>query len=273
MAVGGCVTISEDALVIGYKRWRAQKYLLDRMTLRDLIRAYVTYPAIQVYALLAVVGLIVGIRMTTEVLPVLVAAAAAFLVYPLVWYLLHRYVLHGQWLYKMPFTAALWKRIHYDHHRNPNDLSVLFGGLHTTLPTILVVTFPIGWLIAGPAGAAIAVSAALLTTCFYEFCHCVQHLAFKPKLKFLIRIKRLHLAHHFHNEQGNFGITNYLWDKVLGTYYHKPSDVPLSATARNLGYAGEMCERYPWVARLTDEPEPQPTPRRERRLSQSHGSA
>ena len=39
--------------------------------------------------------------------------------YPLVWYLLHRYVLHGSFLYKMLWSAALWKRIHFDYHRDP----------------------------------------------------------------------------------------------------------------------------------------------------------
>ena len=42
------------------------------------------------------------------------------------------------------------------------------------------------------------------------------------------RLKRLHLAHHFHNEQGNFGITNFLWDRLFGTFYGKAK---LSAAA------------------------------------------
>jgi len=88
-------------------------------------------------------------------------------------------------------------------------------------------------------------------TCFYEFCHCIQHLAYMPKWEFLRRIKRLHLAHHFHNENGNYGITNYLWDRMLSTYYEKPGQVPRSPTVRNLGYEGEAAERYPWVADLT----------------------
>ena len=97
------------------------------------------------------------------------AAAAAVLGYPLVWYLLHRYVLHGRLLYRFPQTAALWKRIHFDHHQDPNDLGVLFGALYTTLPTIFIVTAPIGWLIGGASAAAAAFSAAAtncLRPCF-----------------------------------------------------------------------------------------------------------
>ena len=88
-----------------------------------------------------------------RLLPLAVAAVAAVVVYPLVWYLLHRFVLHGRYLYKLPQTAAVWKRIHFDHHQDPNDLGVLFGALYTTLPTIVIVTVPIGWAIGGPAGA------------------------------------------------------------------------------------------------------------------------
>ncbi len=52
-------------------------------------------------------------------------------------------------LYKSELTAKVWKRIHYDHHQNPHDLSVLFGALYTTLPPILLLTLPIGWSIGG----------------------------------------------------------------------------------------------------------------------------
>jgi len=240
-------------VVFGYKRWHSQRYLLDRLTLPGLVQAYFTYPAIQVYLLLASLSGAVAIHLFESWLPIVVSAALALLVYPLVWYLLHRFVLHGRWLYKSRRTAALWKRIHFDHHQNPNDLGVLFGGLHTTLPTIAIVTIALGWLVGGPAGAATAFATGLLTTCFYEYCHCIQHLNYKPRLRFLQRIKRLHLAHHFHNEQGNFGITSFLWDRVLATYYDKPGYVPRSDTVRNLGYAGTETDRYPWVAKLTEQ--------------------
>jgi sterol desaturase/sphingolipid hydroxylase (fatty acid hydroxylase superfamily) len=80
----------------------------------------------------------------------------------------------------------------------------------------------------------------------------VQHLNTVPKSAFLQRIKRLHLAHHFHNETGNFGITNYWWDQLLGTYYAKSKERPRSATVFNLGYTAAEAERYPWVGQLSN---------------------
>ena len=106
-------------------------------------------------------------------------------------------------------------------------------------------------LIGGPAAAAAAISSALIVTCFYEFCHCIQHLPFKPRYEWLRQIKKRHLAHHFHSEKGNFGITNFLCDRVLGTYYDSPKSTPRSETVFNLGYCGEEVTRYPWVAELS----------------------
>ena len=166
---------------------------------------------------------------------------------------IHRYVLHGSFLYKSPKFAKVWKRIHYDHHRDPNDLRVLFGALHTTLPTVAIFSIPIGWGLAGSAGAIAAMATGVVVTMFYEFCHCIQHLHYTPKNRWLKNMKRLHLLHHFRNENGNYGITNFFWDKLLNTYYDKQDNWSKSATVFNLGYDDEQAVSYPWVAELTKQ--------------------
>jgi sterol desaturase/sphingolipid hydroxylase (fatty acid hydroxylase superfamily) len=88
-------------------------------------------------------------------------------------------------------------------------------------------------------------------TCFYEFCHCIEHLSYKPKNPILARMKQMHMAHHFHNERGNFGITNFLWDRVFATLYTNERRPPKSVTVFNLGYDDAMAARYPWVAELS----------------------
>ena len=243
-------------LFIGYKAWKEEDYLLNRMSFDDLVKAYVTYPGIQVYALFVLLGLGVGLTTTTNLLFGLLALGVGMLLFPIAWYLAHRFILHGSWMYKTPKLAALWKRVHYDHHRFPNDLSVLFGGLHTTLPTILILGAPIGWAINGMAGAALTVAGTIIMTMFTEFIHAGQHLAFEPKSAFWKRVKKYHLAHHFHNENGNYGVAEFFWDKRFGTFYEESEEMPRSATARNLGYTDEMAKQYPWVKELTDqEPE------------------
>jgi sterol desaturase/sphingolipid hydroxylase (fatty acid hydroxylase superfamily) len=251
-----------DRKMLKWGFWKGRTHNLARMTLKDLVKAFFTYPAVHAYIGLALASIALAWRWRSGWSGIAVAALLAILVYPLVWYVLHRWVLHGQYLYRSPLTARVWKRIHFDHHQDPHNLAVLFGALYTTLPTLAIVTLPIGWLVGGAAGAAAAFAAGLVTTCFYEFCHCVQHLNTAPRSRFMKRIKQLHMAHHFHNEQGNFGITNFLWDRLFATYYAKPGRVAKSPTVFNIGYTAAMAERYPWVDALSGHSRGDGNPRR-----------
>ena len=230
--------------------WKRSHHL-DRMTLRELRVAYFQYPAIIAYILLSLVAVAVWVEYPPSALQTLASAGIIVLLYPLVWYALHRWVLHSRWMFKVPALAATWKRIHYDHHQDPNHLEVLFGALHTTLPTIAIVSLPVGYLIGGIGGAAAAFAAGLVTTCVYEFVHCIQHLAYKPRWSLIVEMKKRHMAHHFHDENGNYGITNYFWDRLLGTFYDRPERPRKSPTVFNLGYTPDVAERYPWVANLS----------------------
>lgn len=230
--------------------WRRSHHL-DKMTLRELVVAYFQYPAIIAYLVLAAVSVGLWFRYPAPLVETVAAIGAAVLVYPLAWYVIHRWILHSRWMFKVPMLAATWKRIHYDHHQDPNHLEVLFGALRTTLPTIALATAPVGWLVGGTGGALAAFSAGLLTTAFYEFCHCIQHLAYKPRSKYLAAMKARHMAHHFHDETGNFGITTFLWDHVFGTFYERGDRAEKSPTVFNLGYTPEIAARYPQVATLS----------------------
>jgi sterol desaturase/sphingolipid hydroxylase (fatty acid hydroxylase superfamily) len=231
-----------------------RSYDLGKMSFRDLAVAYATYYAIDVYLVVAAISAAVAVHLSTGWVPAAMGGIAAVLVYPFAWYLIHRFILHSRSLYKLPWAARTWKRIHFDHHQDPHRLEVLFGALWTTLPTVAVVTLPVGWLLGGPAGAASALSIGLIATCAYEFSHCVQHLNYKPKIEFLRRVKRWHLAHHFHNEHGNYGIMSFLPDRLFGTWYDAARDLPRSPTVFNLGYDRAEAVRYPHVAQLTGAP-------------------
>jgi sterol desaturase/sphingolipid hydroxylase (fatty acid hydroxylase superfamily) len=235
--------------------WQREHHL-DKMTLAELVKAYFTYPAIIAYLALAAVSIGVFAWSPAPVLPTLLSIAAASLAYPLFWYLIHRYVLHSRWMWRHKWLASTWKRIHYDHHQDPNHLEVLFGALHTTLPTIALGVIPLGYGIgaiwgAPVGGAAAAFATGLVTTCVYEFVHCIQHLAYKPKSKVIAEMKKRHMAHHFHDENGNYGITTFFWDKVFGTFYDRPERPAKSPTVFNLGYTDEVARTYPWVSQLS----------------------
>lgn len=250
-----------------YHRWLTdgRSFNLGRMSLRDLWIAYLTHPAVHLYIALSVVCCGLAVHLHPSWTEAAIAAGVTVLAYPLAWYLIHRFILHARFLYRSPLTAALWKRIHFDHHQDPNRMDVLFGAPATTLPTIIGILLPIGAAIGGAGGAAVAVATGLVTTCIYEFCHCVQHLNFKPRSALLRRMKELHLAHHFHDERSNYGITSFAFDHLLGTYRPSPKGTPRSAHVFDLGYDLAESVRYPWVARLTGAPPRSGPPIRVRR--------
>ena len=222
---------------------------LGRMGLGDLLRAYFSHYAVLVYLTLAALCVAGFAMQPASLLATVAVIGLVVLAYPLVWYVLHRWVLHSRWMFKVPALAATWKRIHYDHHMDPDRLEVLFGALHTTLPTIAFVSAVPGWLIGGTGGALAGFATGLLCTAFYEFAHCVQHLGWKPRNAWLATMKRRHMEHHFHDEDGNFGITNFAWDRLFGTHYTREGRPTKSATVFNLGYSDETARAYPWVAR------------------------
>lgn len=240
---------------LGWSRiWQGRSYDLGRMTLPELWRAYATYPAILLYVGTGLAASLVAVETARRWTDIAWPVLALLVLYPFVWYLIHRFILHGRWLYKLGWTAALWKRIHFDHHQDPHRLEVLFGAPGNTVPTIAVVTLPLGYAVADWSGAAAALAAGLFTTCVYEFIHCIQHLNYKPKSRLVQRLKRDHLAHHFHNETGNYGIVSFAPDRVLGTYYRQAKDVPKSPTVYNLGYDRDAARHYPRVMELTGAP-------------------
>jgi sterol desaturase/sphingolipid hydroxylase (fatty acid hydroxylase superfamily) len=239
-------------MIFDFARWERNEHLLNRMTLEQLNRAYITYPGIHIYAVLFTLCSALALWVGGDLLAALLAAATIIIAYPLIWYGLHRFVLHSRFLYKFEATSALWKRIHYDHHENPDDMSVLFGALRTTLPTIILIGAPVGYAVGGMMGLFAACSAGLAATAFYEYVHCIQHLRFMPKNRHLQKLKRLHLLHHFHDEAGNYGITNFTVDHLFGTFYPDAAGRERSATVRNLGYDLKTSERYPWVRALTE---------------------
>jgi sterol desaturase/sphingolipid hydroxylase (fatty acid hydroxylase superfamily) len=223
---------------------------LGKMTLPELIVAYATYPTILLYAVLFAASVAGAAWLGAFAQPwrALLTVAVTIALFPFAEYVLHRYVLHARWLYKSPLTADLWRRIHYDHHQDPNRLDVLFGSPSNTLPAIVLLSLPIGLLLGGWGMALVSTATAFVLFAVYEFCHCVQHLTYTPKSRWLRAIKKNHMAHHFHNETGNFGITTNIVDHLAGSFYSSAEQRPRSPTTYNLGYDEAEAARYPWVA-------------------------
>ncbi len=92
----------------------------------------------------------------------------------------------------------------------------------------------IGFLISGELafGLALFVGAAC-TLLYYEWTHFIAHRPVQPKSAWGKWVKKLHLLHHYKNENYWFGVTNPSMDYLFGTM-KDGKDVSKSETARKL---------------------------------------
>lgn len=227
-------------------RWAATYCSATPLGAGEFLAAYLSYYAIALYlAVAAVSGVLAGLY-AESVWQLVVPPAAVVLVYPFVEFLVHKYVLHNRLMYRSSVTAGMWRRLHYDHHMSPGNLTVLFGAPYMTLPFLAVVSVAPGYAVLGFAGAAAALCSAVVAFMVYEMCHCAAHLPLKSGSAVLASLRRHHMLHHYYDENGNFGVATRLADRALGTGYSASSGAP-SRTVRNLGYTEREAVSFPWV--------------------------
>jgi sterol desaturase/sphingolipid hydroxylase (fatty acid hydroxylase superfamily) len=182
----------------------------------------------------------------------LVAAIAA----PLVEYCIHKFIEHGSLMYKIKPTAAIWKRIHYDHHQNPANPAVLLAAPEHVIVGNLLCSVPIGLIAGGFEGVGATVGLGLFWAGVVEVVHANAHVPVLPDWRYLRYLKALHLMHHFRNETVNFGVTSPVFDMLFGTYHPVDRPLPRSASVRNLGYGAEQARRYPFLSELNSRQSP-----------------
>jgi sterol desaturase/sphingolipid hydroxylase (fatty acid hydroxylase superfamily) len=147
-------------------------------------------------------------------------------------YLTHRFVFH----IKAPKNTILFKlikRLHYDHHKKPNELKLLFLPIWYSFPSLFALSF-IFYLLSNSAAATLAFSVGVLLMFFvYEWKHYIAHRPLKPKTKFGRWLKKTHVLHHYKNENYWYGVSTPFIDALFGTLKDE-KDVELSETAKNL---------------------------------------
>ncbi|QFT87795.1 Fatty acid hydroxylase superfamily protein [Bacillus sp. THAF10] len=151
-------------------------------------------------------------------------------------YLTHRFLFHIK-APKNPFLLKLIKRLHYDHHTNPNDLHLLFLPLWYSLPNLSIITL-LFYLIVGNLWLTLAFATGLLTMfLLYEWKHYVAHRPIKPKTRFGRWVKKTHILHHFKNENYWYGVSTPFVDVLFGTLKDE-KQVSTSKTAKDLESRG-----------------------------------
>jgi sterol desaturase/sphingolipid hydroxylase (fatty acid hydroxylase superfamily) len=124
----------------------------------------------------------------------------------LVEYLMHRFVFHA-----VPKIAQMHDR----HHANPGA----FVGTPSWLSLaafVLGVFVPL-WALAGLEVASGAAAGLMIGFTGYVAVHDAIHRSPLRRGSMLYRAKLRHARHHAGRQDGNFGVTTGLWDRVLGT--------------------------------------------------------
>ena len=129
-------------------------------------------------------------------------------------YVLHRWVFH-----RIPsplFVDRLMQFMaHGYHHEFPEDPGRLVAPPLMAWP-IAGVVGGFWWLVAGTWGLPLF-AGTIAGYLAYDWVHYYTHHA-RPKTRLGKLLRRLHAIHHYSEPQLNMGISNPLWDLVLGTY-------------------------------------------------------
>lgn len=219
----------------------------DALSPGALLRAFVDHRAIGLYAVIAAGALGHFVLRGYDPSVLALAVCVTAVLYPVVEYGLHRFVLHGLFLCRSRYTAGLWRRLHYDHHMDPNDLGVLFADPKTSIP-LLVVLALVPAAISGRPGLFSAMLASnVCAFVYYEWMHTIAHLPNTIANGWLRRKMRNHMLHHHIDEQANYGIGSNLVDRLMSSEFDGAAGRRRSPTVHNLGYDAAMAQRHPWV--------------------------
>lgn len=164
--------------------------------------------------------------------PALIACVAGIIFYTINEYVTHRFLFHLK-PPKNPTLLKLLKRLHYDHHVYPDDLTLLFLPVWYSLPGFTLYLLLL-YSITKNVTVTLAFGAGMIMMLLvYEWKHYIAHKPVRPVTRFGRWLKKQHILHHYKNENYWFGVSTPIYDFLFGTYKNG-KDVELSETARNL---------------------------------------
>jgi len=151
---------------------------------------------------------------------VIVAFVIGLLFWPLVEYLLHRFVFHFSPKNPSERMKRLLFLMHGVHHAQPREktrlvmppvvsipLAALFYGIFYGL---------VGSLLKLPDFVDGIFAGFMLGYVIYDMTHyALHHFSFKGE--YFVKLRRHHMAHHFKTHNQRFGVSTWFWDDVFRT--------------------------------------------------------
>ncbi len=186
-----------------------------------------------ILVMICIYFVLVGCLLTMTLSPILLLLfAIGIITYMFSEYVTHRFLFHIK-TPKNPFLLKLIKRLHYDHHKKPNDLKLLFLPVWYSVPNLFILCL-LFYFISGSLIFTLSFSAGVLTMFFvYEWKHYIAHRPMKPKTRFGQWLKKTHILHHYKNENYWYGVSTPFVDVLFGTFKNE-KNVEMSETAKDL---------------------------------------
>lgn len=143
----------------------------------------------------------------------------------LVWtfteYILHRFLFHwvppGSWGKRLHF---IWHGVHHDY---PNDRLRLVMPPSVSIPLAFIFYFGFKSLMGTPSVFPFFAGFLLGYLCYDTMHYAMHHLHWNNK--WWMKIKQHHMLHHYQQHDKGFGVSNPLWDHILGTTFKKKENV------------------------------------------------
>jgi 4-hydroxysphinganine ceramide fatty acyl 2-hydroxylase len=139
---------------------------------------------------------------------------AGVLVWTLIEYLLHRFLLHYR--PQTPGLLAVVEKLHVGHHRDPQDEAKITVPVYGSLP-IAAGLLGVFRLITGSGEvAALLMTGSIAGYLYYEAVHFWIHRGGRSE-GWLGQRRAHHLFHHFKDSTRCLGVSTPLWDLLMGT--------------------------------------------------------
>ncbi|MCC5943882.1 MAG: sterol desaturase family protein [Bernardetiaceae bacterium] len=178
------------------------------------LKEFFFYPHVLIHILLLLVA-VVGIFIFDYNAFLWLALPLGFITFMVAEYFAHRFLFH-QKLPKKGIGRLLLKKLHYDHHKDPKSMAHLFIPLWFIVPAFALNTLLV-WALFNDATIAMAfATGSLLSLLHYEWTHYSFHRPIKHKGLYE-KMRLNHMRHHYKNGNKGFGVTNPIFDKLLGT--------------------------------------------------------
>ncbi len=165
-------------------------------------------------------------------LPELLFLGLGLVVFMFSEYLTHRFLFHLK-APENPLFLKFLKRIHYDHHKYPNDLKLLFLPVWYSIPNFAALSAIFYLIFRSVEGTVSFGIGLILMLLVYEWRHFIAHRPIKPKTRFGKWVKKTHTLHHFKNENFWYGVSTPFVDALFGTLKEQ-TDVETSETVKDL---------------------------------------